>query len=312
MSDRRVQIPDLVRQKVTYLGLPGEEWLAELPGLIAHLERAWSITVGQPLVGGTAAYVAHARTANGQDAVLKVAIPGESMDDQMRTVAAAGGRGYALLLASDPERHAMLLEALGPPMATLGLTPERAIELLCQTLREAWQIPRPVGLTVTPDTEKATRLARFVQSSWERLGRPCSERVVSLALEYAHSRAAAFDLDRCVVVHGDPHPWNALQVLSPRVGAESGFVFVDPDGFLAEPAYDLGVVLRDWSAQLLAGDARALARRYCALLSAHTGIEETTIWEWGYLERVSTGLYASEVGLLELGRPLLRAAELLV
>ena len=59
------------------------------------------------------------------------------------------------------------------------------------------------------------------------------------ALRCAERRTAAFDLARCVLVHGDPYPWNALQVLVPRRGAEAGFVFVDPYGFLADPAYDV-------------------------------------------------------------------------
>ncbi len=96
------------------------------------------------------------------------------------------------------------------------------------------------------------------------------------------------------------------------MGADSGFVFVDPEGFFAEPAYDLGVVLRDWCQQLLAGDTVALARRYCELLSAQTGIDETAIWEWGFLERVSTGLYGLEIGAQEFARPFLECAERLV
>ena len=196
---------------------------------------------------------------------------------------------------------------------------EQQITLLCQMLRQAWQAPRPAGLVVTPAVEKAGQIARMVSRLWEDLGHPCSERVVTQALLYAERRAAAFDLARCVVVHGDPHPWNALQVLAPRVGAEAGFVFVDPVGFLADPAYDLGVVLRDWCEQLLAtgaaggmGGARALAHRYCALLSAQTGIEETAIWEWGFLERVSSGLYCLELGIEEMGTSFLQTAEMLV
>ena len=145
----------------------------------------------------------------------------------------------------------MLLEALGPPLAPLPLSPEQKIALLCQMLCQAWQAPRPAALAVTPDDEKAGQLYRMVSRLWEDLGHPCSERVVNVALQYAERRAAAFDLERSVVVHGDPHPWNALQVLAPRPGAEAGFVFVDPVGFLADPAYDLGVVLRDWCEELL-------------------------------------------------------------
>ncbi|MEV0113093.1 hypothetical protein AB0H77_07540 [Streptomyces sp. NPDC050844] len=86
---------------------------------------------------------------------------------------------------------------------------------------------------------------------------------------------------------------------------------MDPDGLLADPAYDLGVVLRDWCPELLAGDAAALARSYCALLAARSGVAATAIWEWGFLERVSTGLYVLDFGAEELGRPYLDTAELL-
>jgi streptomycin 6-kinase len=318
MDDKndRLSIPDLVRQKVSHLGNRGERWLADLPDVIDHLEHVWFITVGQALTGGTGSYVARVRTAEGGDAILKIAIPEVGFADELRVLASAEGYGYVNLLAYDREREAMLLEALGPPMASLPLSPEQAITLLCQMLRQVWQAPRPAGLLVTPDDEKAGQLARMVSRLWEDLQHPCSERVVYEALWYATRRAAAFDLRRCVVVHGDPHPWNALEVLSPRAGAETGFVFVDPVGFLADPAYDLGVVLRDWREQLLASGtaeaAVALARRYCGLLSAQTGIEETAIWEWGFLERVSSGLYCLELGIEEMGRSFLETAEMLV
>ena len=172
-------------------------------------------------------------------------------------------------------------------------------------------MPRPISLTVSPAEDKAERLAGMVARLWQKHGHLCSPRVLTQALRFAERRAAAFDLDSCVVVHGDPHPGNALRVVRPRAGAESGFVFVDPDGFLADPAYDLGVVLRDWCRQLLAGDARLLAHRYCALLATRTGIDPTAIWEWGFLERVSTGLYLLDLGAEDLAQPFLRTAELL-
>jgi streptomycin 6-kinase len=308
-------VPAFVRKRVLHLGQRGERWLAELPGVIAQLERAWSITVGRALAGGTGSFVAPAQTTEGGDAILKIAIPEVGFADELRVLESAQGHGYVRLLAADREREAMLLEELGPPMASLALAPERQIRVLCQMLRQAWQAPRPAGLLVTPGDEKAGQLFRLVSHQWEELDHPCSERVVNEALRYAERRAAAFDLERCVVVHGDPHPWNALQALAPREGAEAGFVFVDPVGFLADPAYDLGVVLRDWCTQLLAtADAKAaaaLAHRYCALLSAQTGVEETAIWEWGFLERVSSGLYCLELGIEELGWPFLQTADML-
>ena len=307
MTDRTIEVQDVVRRKALHLGPRGEEWLTGLPGLVDELSRRWSVTVGPTLSGGTASYVARACTADGQDAVLKLAVPEHDFGGQVRTLVDADGHGYVRLLAHDVDQHAMLLEALGRPLEEVDVPPEDKIATLCTTLRQAWQVPRPPGPAVDP----ALGLMELVGTLWERLGHPCSERVVTQALTYAERRAAAFDLDRSVVVHGDPHPANTLRVLTPRPGAESGFVFVDPDGLVADPTYDLGVVLRDWGPQLLAGDAPALARHYCALLADHTGLDETAIWEWGFLQRVSTGLYALSFGADEMARPYLNTAELL-
>jgi len=121
-----------------------------------------------------------------------------------------------------------------------------------------------------------------------------------------------FDPERCVIVHGDAASANAVQVLAPRAGAESGFVFVDPDGFLGDPTYDLGVVLRDWCPELLAGDAPSVAHRYCRQMAARTGMDVAAIWEWGFLERVSTALYVLSITPEDLTRPHLTTAEALL
>ncbi len=312
MTKRTVELNPVVRERAAQLGDIGTAWASALPDLIADLELRWAITIGEPLGGGTAAYVARARTADGEDAVVKLAVPDPEFARQIRTLAAAQGAGYVRLLAYAAERHAVLLEALGPSLDRLGLAPQTQIEALCDLLPRAWQSPTAAGLTAEVALNKADDLAALVARLWEELGRPCSERVTAYALACAKRRAAAFDPDGCVIVHGDAAPANALRVLRARAGAEAGFVFVDPDGFLGDPSYDLGVVLRDWCPELLAGDALNLARRYCRLLAVRTGIKEAVIWEWGFLERVSTGLYALSIGAEDLAQPFFCTAEALL
>ncbi|MEV2251594.1 aminoglycoside phosphotransferase family protein [Streptomyces sp. NPDC050147] len=315
MTEPAVEVPSLVRQKAHSLGAPGRRWLDELPGLLGGLERRWSIGIGPPLPGASTSYVARVRTRDGRNEVLKVSLPSPDFTSQVRVLRLAEGQGYARLLAQDLGRRALLLEALGPSMDRLGLAPRQQMETLCAMLTSAWRVPRAAVLTADPAQNKARALGEMVERRWESLGRPCSERVVTTALTFAERRAAAFDPDRCVVVHGDPHPGNALRAAAPRAGAEAGFVFVDPDGFLAEPAYDLGVVLRDWCAELRGRDgaaARGLIRSYCGLLADRAGVDERAVWEWGFLERVSTGLYVLDFGAQELGRPFLETAELLI
>ena len=57
--------------------------------------------------------------------------------------------------------------------------------------------------------------------------------------------------------------------------------------------------MREWSAELLAGDPVALAWKRCALLSRLTGAPENAIWQWAFIERLVNGLRYIEVGLEE-------------
>jgi streptomycin 6-kinase len=313
VSGPEAQVTQIVRRKAEALGEAGAAWLANLPDLIADLERRWSVRVEESLAGGTGAYVAKATTHDGLAVVLKLGLPDPQFADEVGTIARARGRGYVQLLAHDSDRHAMLLEALGPSMPTLDLPPETQLETLSRLLQQAWQVPRASTGTFAVARNKASLLDEFVGRVWQELDHPCSERVFAQALLYADRRAAAFDPDRCVVVHGDAAAANVLAVRTPRPGAETGFVFVDPDGFIGDPAYDLGVALRDWCPQLLASaDPLPLALRYCRLLADGSGVDEQAIWEWGFLERVSTGLYVRSLDSGDLGQSHLATAELLI
>jgi len=290
-------VPPWLERRAALLGADGHAWLTAIPDVVVALQRRWAVTVEEQLNGGTSAWVARVRRSDGTPAVLKIAMPDETGEREVAVLHAACGRGYARLLAAAPEHRAVLLEALGPALERSGLAPERQIEILCAALRDAWQVPTP---DAAPEA-KAEALADLVGRLWDELDRPCSARVVELALEYARRRADASG--RLVVVHGDPHPGNALR------RPDGTYVFVDPDGFVADPAYDLGVVLRDWCPELLAGDASELAGRYCRLLAARSGIDPAAIDEWGFLERVSSGLHILELGMSDLARPFLETAE---
>lgn len=307
MSGRDVHVPGLVRQKALAQGAEGRRWLDRLGRLIAELERAWGLTVGATLHGGSGSYVAAAKTGAGDDAVVKIEMPPyESFAGEVRTLLAAGGRGYARLLNRDEERHAMLQERLGPSLEESGLPVPARVEILCATLQSAWDVPPPAGLQT--GAEKARWLSGFVAAAWEETNRPCSRRVVEQALAFAEAREAAFDPAASVLVHGDAHDANALRATE-RTRGRSKFKFVDPDGILAEPAYDLGILMREWSEELLGPDAARLGRERCARLARLTGVDPRAIWEWGFVERVSTGLLVAQLGTEKLGREMLDVAK---
>jgi streptomycin 6-kinase len=281
--------------------------LKDLGRLIREVEREWGVTVGPALGGGSESYVAAASTRTGGDAVVKLEMPPyASFAGEVTTLAAAGGRGYVRLLDRDEGRHATLQERLGPSLRESGLPVHAQIGLLCATLRRAWEVPAPAGLP--SGAEKARWLSGFIAATWEGTNRPCSRRVVERALDFAGSRETAHDPGTAVLVHGDAHNTNALRDCG-LASDPARYKLVDPDGLLAEPAYDLAIPMREWSRELLGGDPARLGRERCAHLARLTGVDPQGIWEWGFVERVSTGLLATQVGARWMGREMLEVAE---
>jgi streptomycin 6-kinase len=258
---------------------------------LGRLEAEWNIKVGRLFRNATEAFVSEAVTSDGQPVALKIPIARIAKADRERSLLqVASGRGYARLLREDANSGAMLLERLGPQLATLGAPSDEQIRIICQTLQSAWaRLPRsaryPTG------AEKAAEIVSYISMAWPKLGRPCSERVIEIALRFAEARRDAFDPADSVLAHGDAHAWNTL--LDPTTNE---YKFVDPDGLFIERAHDLSISMREWSAELLAGDPVALAWKRCALLSRLTSVPESAIWQWAFIERLVNGLRYIEVG----------------
>jgi streptomycin 6-kinase len=256
--------------------------------------------------GGSAAFVAEAVDAAGDVFILKVATPGSEVGrHEAAVLTAAAGKGYASLVRHDAARGAMLLERLGSQLHQHEMAYRNKIDILCGTLLEAW-MPVPPGSAYVTGADKANSLAMMMLRLSRELGGPCSQAVLDMALMYCRDRAAAWRPENAVLAHGDPHPANILEV--PESDGRQ-WKFVDPDGLAIEPAYDLGVLLRGWHEGLAGRHAHDIARSYARHLTTRTQVPAEAIWQWGYIERVSTGLHLMELGELDKGREFLTVAE---
>ena len=291
-----IRVPEVVRQKAFAVG--AGRWLDELPLLVASIEKEWSIEVGAAYGDSTEAFVARVACADGTAAVLKLIVPrsGDAAVNEIAVLRLTGGEGCVRLLRADAARGALLLERLGPSLHELALPIRKRHEILCSTAARVWR-PAP-GCGLPTGADKSRWLAEFITTTWEELDQPCSERAVDYAITCAARRAEAHRDESAVLVHGDVHQWNALQ-------AANGFRLVDPDGLLAQPEYDLGIIMREDPLDILDTDPHERAR----WLAARTGLDATSIWEWGVVERVSTGLLGTKVGLQPVSRQMLAVAD---
>ncbi|MGH9275668.1 MAG: aminoglycoside phosphotransferase family protein [Acidimicrobiales bacterium] len=283
-----LDVPELVRQRAESGGAIGRRWLDDLPDLVATLAHQWRLDVRTSFRGGTAAFVAAAVDESGRDCVLKVWMPFEMEVDGSfgRSVLVhqlARGRGCAVLLAHDDSVPAMLLERLGPNLHELAMPVPQILEAVATTLHTFWRpVDEDCGLPT--GVEKAAWLADFITTSWDELGQPCARAVVDRAVAYCNERAAAFDPSDAVLVHGDAHGWNTLDA------GDDTHKLVDPEGLRSERAHDLGVPMREYNRPLLAGDTASLVRERAEQLASWCDVDPEPVWQWGFIERVSTGL----------------------
>jgi streptomycin 6-kinase len=294
-----LDISDVMRRKAIASG--AELWVDSLPGLVEDMCAAWDLGVDESLGGGTEALVLAVTIANETPAVLKLCIPrdGDAARHEAAVLASANGGGCAALFRSDIDRGALLMERLGRSLNELDLPIRKRHEIMCSAAERLW---RPASdLDLPSGADKGRWLIDFIEAVWERTDRPCTERAVAYAFECAERRIAAHDDERALLAHGDIHEWNTLATADDA----TRFKLIDPDGLLAEPEYDLGIIMREDPVDLVEGDPRRRSR----WLARRTGLNEKAIWEWGVVERMSTGLLLTEIGLEPVGRQMLVAAE---
>lgn len=279
----RIDVPNSLRKARTAAGEAG--WLDALPGLVSEMASQWSLAIGRSCDGfGMNALVVEVMTADGTAAVLKLAPPGdaEELGFEATVLRLADGDGCVRLLSADLGRRALLLERLGPSMYDLGVPRRRRHELLLDAVQRLWRPVVDPSVRLQRGAERARWTIKRLGQVWEQSGRACSERVLADAIACAERRAAAHDDTRAVLCHGDLHELNALQDL------DGTFRLIDPEGVVAEPEYDLGVLMRNAPGE---DDLHERAD----WLAAATGCDRTAIWEWGTAERVLSGLWGRVV-----------------
>lgn len=290
-----------------------QDLLDALPDRLEAVLSRWDLTVVRTFADGAELPVLEVHGRITGPAVLKLGGHGSDHAQQVRILRAADGRGFVRVLEHADDLDAMLLERLGPPLWESVPDPRAQSLALADLLPTTWELPAAVGALFAP-SQKATSLLALVDGALARAGGEPGERGAGLGGVLERARALALELiadpsPRQVVLHGDPHPGNVL-----RRGEEQ--VFIDPDGFLGEPEYDVGVALRDH--QLVIDDldhregAGAGRRWHAGLvtqLADRLELDADRIAAWAALERVTTGIHLGNLGWTQESSAWLRTAQ---
>lgn len=284
MSDRpTVTLPPDWAQRMSGLpaegGPTGADWVRRLPRLIEDLLTEWRLRpTGAPMTGWTAVVVP-VRRHDGSTAMLKVCWPHLESAGEHLALRRWAGDGAVRLLAADPGRGALLLEALD---ATRDLGPvwiDEACEVLGGLLRRL-HVPALPQLPQLPDY-LAGELDE-VQADPGSVPRRYLDRATSLLRELSSDPAGTATL-----IHTDLHYTNVLHRLDGddttdgAHRADGPWVAIDPKPMAGHPGYELMPALRNRTDEYGTGSAvRYLVRRRLELICEVAGIDVEAAKAW--------------------------------
>ena len=211
----------------------GQQWWAELPGVVADLEREWGIDTGPPFAGGSASWVAPARMSNGGSAVLKVSMPHREALGEATALSLWRGEGAVVLYRYDADRWALLVERCEPGVSLMAvrLDPEESLATAAVVLRRLWSTPVPADSSLESLGDVTAEWATLVRLRMERYRPPLDAGLVELGAQLL--KQLPLDASaRTVVLHGDFNPGN---VLSAR---RQPWLAIDAKPMVGDAAYD--------------------------------------------------------------------------
>ncbi len=242
-------------------------WLARLPALVDEVLERWELTALPPFrPGGSSAWVAPVRTADGGERVLKVAWAHEESRDEAAGTRAWQGLGAAQLLRSERrgDTAALLMGHVRPgvPLSRCLTWPERD-EVAAAVLR---RLRVPVDELLGADDDPAADSTLPAPSSFRALADLCAWWADSAARRQAEAVPSL--LPAGLVEHGLglfrelPRDWNGEQILlvtdlNPgNILTHDGperWLMIDPKPYVGDPHYDVLQHMLNDQERLVAG-----------------------------------------------------------
>jgi len=270
-------------------GSAGAEWLARLPMLIKVVCTENGLTPLPYSHEQSYNYVAPVRRSDGSLAVLKAGVPRPELFHEIEALRYYAGAGAVRLLADWPERGAFLLEQVQPGTPAAELADDDQATRLAARVMQALHTPRLEPPGDFPTTAEWSLGFQRLRARYNGGCGPLPEALVSAAEGIFQDLLATSAPP--VLLHGDLHHWNLL------ASQRRGWLAIDPQGVLGEPAYEVGAWLRNpYPALARWPDARRKQARRIGIFAEMLGFDEQRMWGWGCAQAVLAAAWSDEDG----------------
>ena len=270
-------------------GSAGTEWLARLPMLISALCTANGLTPLPYTHEQSYNYVTPVRLPDGSLAVLKAGVPRPELLHEIEALRYYAGAGAVRLLVDWPEQGAFLLEQVQPGTPAAELADDDQATRLAAGVMQALHTLRSQPPGDFPTTAEWGLGFQRLHARYHGGCGPLPESLVSAAEGIFHDLLASCAPP--VLLHGDLHHWNLL------ASQRRGWLAIDPQGVLGEPAYEVGAWLRNpYPALARWPDARRKQARRIAIFAEILGWDAQRLWGWGFAQAVLSAAWSDEDG----------------
>ena len=282
-----IEIPEtFVGATVAREGERGASWLAALPELVAGLVERWGCVPDGPVMHGGVGVIVPVRRDQ-TPAVLKVSFPHPGNVAEPYAFATWCGRGAVRLYERADESFAMLLERAGPHTLAEVRDHDEVVRIAGRLGRRL-AVPAPASADLPRLRERTGEWEQTLRQGAADFPGALPRRVVDAAL--ATVRELGNDQPE-LMVHGDLHPRNIL------AGTREPWLAVDPKGYVGDPAYDGGTLLKAHLLALLEEDDldRALLRSLAVFAEA-AELDPERVRRWGQFHAVDGAFWARRYG----------------
>ncbi|WP_430789768.1 aminoglycoside phosphotransferase family protein [Virgibacillus flavescens] len=225
-----MQIPSSFRAKIIgAFGDQGVEWLGTLEKTVQRYLKEWNLRLIAPVSNLSYNYVVQVKDREETLYILKLGVPGNDFQNEVKTIQLYDGEGCARLIKADAEQGAMLLELLMPGQMLSEVEDE---SLVLQHYIKVWKAirrPLPKDCSVPMIADWSAALDRYQQKFKDDDGPVAVDRI-KMARDFFAELIATSEPE---LLHGDLHHENILY------SNQHGWMAIDPKGVGGDRYFDL-------------------------------------------------------------------------